>query len=73
MLIIPVILIILLAAMAVASVIGMFAAIYLQQASAASEKPVSDDKIMTCANQKHSNAFTDCKKKDNAPFILPFP
>jgi hypothetical protein len=29
--------------------------------------------MMTCANQKHSNAFTDCPKKDDAPFILPFP
>jgi hypothetical protein len=51
----------------------MFAAVYLQQASAASEKSASNDKMMTCANQKHSNAFTDCIKKDDAPFILPFP
>jgi len=59
--------------MVVASVIGIFAAVYLQQASAASEKPASHDKMMTCDNQKHSNAFTDCTKRDEAPFILPFP
>jgi hypothetical protein len=59
--------------MVVVSVIGMFAAVYLQQASAASEKPANHDKMVNCANQKHSNAFTDCTKKGDAPFILPFP